>query len=154
MGNAEPFRRQPQGRAAPRLELQNLARITVSSEDPAYPCTAALEESSGGWKAADDGPQTFNLSFYEPQTIRRIHVEFHEPELTRTQEFVLRWSADEGRSYREVVRQQFNFSAPDTTRESEDYVVELEGVTSLECYIIPDISGGTSRASLAQLWIE
>lgn len=68
--------------------------------------------------------------------------------LTRTQEFVLRWPADEGRSYREVVRQQFNFSAPDTTRENEDYVVELEGVTSLECYIIPDISGGTSRALL------
>ena len=71
--------------------------------------------------------------------------------LTRTQEFVLRWPADEGRSYREVVRQQFNFSAPDTTRENEDYVVELEGVTSLECYIIPDISGGTSRALLPNL---
>ena len=140
MRNKEPFRKEPQGTAAPRLELQNLARIAVSSEDPAHPRKAALEESSGGWKAADDGPQTFNLSFYEPQTIRRIHVEFHE--------------SDEGRSYREVVRQQFNFSAPYTTRESEDYVVELEGVTSLECSIIPDISGGTSRASLAQLWIE
>jgi hypothetical protein len=154
MRDEEPYRREPQGRAAPRLDLQNLARIAVSSEDPAYPRKAALEESSGGWKAGDDGPQTFNLSFYKPQTIRHIHVEFHEPELTRTQEFVLRWSADEGRSYRDVVRQQFNFSAPDTSRESEDYVVELEGVTTLECYIIPDISGGTSRASLAQLWIE
>lgn len=80
MRDEEPFRREPQGRAAPRLDLQNLARIAVSSEDPAYPRKAALEESSGGWKAADDGPQTFNLSFYEPQTIRRIHVEFHEPE--------------------------------------------------------------------------
>jgi hypothetical protein len=76
---------------------------------------------------------------------------FQENERERTQQFVLRWSADAGQSYREIVRQQYNFSPPDTISESEDYTVALAGVTALELSIIPDISGGTARASLAQL---
>jgi hypothetical protein len=78
-------------------------------------------------------------------------LQFHEEERERTQEFVLRWSAEGGQSYREIVRQQYHFSPPDTTDELEDYAVELEGVKALELRIVPDISGGESRASLAQL---
>jgi hypothetical protein len=33
----------------------------------------------------------------------------------------------------------------------EDYNVDLVGVTVLELRIVPDISGGSARASLAQL---
>ena len=91
------------------------------------------------------------LVFNQPQRIKRIHLEFHEDELERTQQFVLRWSLNGGQSYREIVRQQYNFSPPDTTREREDYRVDLEGVTTLELNIVPNISGGTARASLAQL---
>ena len=36
-------------------------------------------------------------------------------------------------------------------REVEDYDVDLDGVTALELRIVPDISGGSTRASLAQL---
>jgi hypothetical protein len=70
----------------------------------------------------------------------------------RTQEFVLRWSPDGGRSFREIVRQQWNFSQPDAVREIEDYAVELSGV-SIELMILPDKSGGKARASLANLRI-
>jgi hypothetical protein len=54
-------------------------------------------------------------------------------------------------SYREIVRQQYNFSPPDNCRELEDYVVELDGLTILELDIIPDICDGGALASLAQL---
>jgi len=64
---------------------------------------------------------------------------------------VLRWSADSGQSYREIARQQYNFSAPGTTRELEDDTVELHGLTTLELVVIPDISGGSAHASVAQL---
>jgi hypothetical protein len=47
------------------------------------------------------------------------------------------------------VRQQWNFSPPDSVREVEDYVVELSEVTVLELIIVPDKSGGAARASLA-----
>ena len=76
---------------------------------------------------------------------------FDEDTEERTHEFVLRWSADGGRSYREILRQQYTFSPPGTTREAEDYVVNLPGVTVLEIRIVPDISGGDARASLTQL---
>jgi hypothetical protein len=76
---------------------------------------------------------------------------FHEAEQERTQEFVLRWSPAGGQSYREIVRQQYNFSPPDAAREVEDYDVDLDGVAALELKIVPDISRGSARASLAQL---
>jgi len=76
---------------------------------------------------------------------------FHEEEQARTQEFVLRWSPDGGQSYREIVHQQYNFSAPHAAPEVEDYNVDLNDVTVLELRIVPDISGGSARASLAQL---
>jgi len=64
---------------------------------------------------------------------------------------LLRWSSDGGRSYREIVRQQYNFSPPDTTAEREDYYVDPDGVTNVELTIIPAIGGGAARATLAQL---
>jgi hypothetical protein len=80
-----------------------------------------------------------------------VHLEFHEYQSARTQEFVLRWSSDGGRSYHEIVRQQYNFSPPETTAEREDYSVDLHGVTHFELTMIPEISGGPARATLAQL---
>jgi hypothetical protein len=56
-----------------------------------------------------------------------------------------------GRSFREIVRQQWNFSPPDSIRETEDYTVELSDVTILDLIIVPDSSGGEARASLASL---
>jgi hypothetical protein len=91
------------------------------------------------------------LVFDQPLRIERLHLEFHEDELERTQQFVLRWSSDGGQSYREIVRQQYNFNPPGATSEREDYRVDLDGVTTLELSIVPDISGGPARASLGQL---
>jgi hypothetical protein len=75
-------------------------------------------------------------------------------ESARTQEFVLRWSSDGGSSFREIVRQQWNFSPPETIREVEEYQVELSDVTVLELIIVPDISGGAARASLKSLHLS
>jgi hypothetical protein len=49
------------------------------------------------------------------------------------------------------VRQQWNFSPPNTTIEIEEYRVELSDVTVLELAITPDIGGGSARASLNSL---
>ena len=50
-----------------------------------------------------------------------IALLFEETEIVRTQEFVLRWSPDGGHSFQEIVRQQWNFSPPNTTSEIEEY---------------------------------
>jgi len=134
------------------LDLERLAQVEITSEDADYPIDSALIPGTGsGWRAAQSGEQTIRLLFDEPLRLARIHLVFHEGERERTQEFVLRWSSDGGQSYRELVRQQYNFSPPDVAREVEDYDVDLDGVTALELKIVPDISRGSARASLAQL---
>ena len=78
-------------------------------------------------------------------------MRFLELSTPRTQEYVLRWSPDNGRSFRDIVRQQWTFSPPGTTLETEDYQVDLPDMTVLELSIIPDIGGRQGLASLAQL---
>ena len=134
------------------LDLDALVQAELTSEDPAHPIESALVTGSGsGWCAQHPGRQTIRLLFDQPHRINRIQLEFQEHERQRTQEFVLRWSPDGGASWREIVRQQYNFSPPGMSRELEDYVVDLDGLTMLELSIIPDISGEGARASLAQL---
>jgi hypothetical protein len=134
------------------LDLDGAAVVEVTSEEKEYPVEAALVSGEmRGWRAADSGTQTIRLIFDEPQRLTRIALVFEEAETERTQEFVLRWSGDGGRSFREIVRQQWNFSPAQTIREIEDYQVELSGVTVLELVIVPDNSRGTARASLKSL---
>jgi hypothetical protein len=136
------------------LDVHRLAQVELTSEDAAYPIEAALIPSAGsGWRAAEAGEQTIRLLFDEFQTVRRIQLLFQEDQQARTQEFVLRWSPDGGQSYREIVRQQYNFSPHGVRHEFEDYAVDLAGVATLELRIVPDISGGEARASLARLRI-
>jgi hypothetical protein len=132
------------------IDLESLAEVAMTSEDAGHPIESALSGAGPGWRASSHGEQVIRLLFDEPVRVSRIRVGFEE-NMARTQEFVLRWSPDRGRSYREIVRQQYTFSPPNTTREVEDYVVDLEELTLLELRIIPEIQGGTARASLKQL---
>ena len=134
------------------LDLDSAASVEVTSEEKDYGIESALLSGEGqGWHAASPGTQTIRLIFDEPQKLTRISLLFEEGETARTQEFLLRWSADGGRSFREIVRQQWNFSPPDTIREVEEYRVELSGVRVLELVIVPDVSRGAARASLKSL---
>lgn len=134
------------------LNVEELAEVEITSEDAAHPIESALVPGdSSGWRAAGPGKQTIRLLFTRPQQLRRICLNFVETHAERTQEYVLRWSADGGQSFREIVRQQWNFSPKGTTSEKEDLQVELPGVTVLELNITPDISGGNAIASLARL---
>lgn len=134
------------------LDLERMAQVEITSEDAEYPIESALLPGRGsGWRAERPGEQTIRLLFAPPQRLRQIWLHFVEPVTERTQEFVLRWSPDNGKSFREIVRQQWNFSPHGAPSETEDYRVDLSGVTVLELSIIPNTSGGNARASLAQL---
>jgi len=132
------------------LNLATLAQVEISSEEETHPIESALVPGSGsGWQASESGEQMLRLLFDKPQKVELVRLAFQEDTQERTQEFVLRWSPD-GQSYHEIARQQYNFSSPDSTRELEDYSVDLDGVIVLELCIIPDISRGSARASLAE----
>jgi len=137
------------------IDLDGAAVVEVTSEEEDYPIESALlSRETRGWRASRPGAQTVRLVFDEPQSLKRIALVFEENDTRRTQEFVLRWSADGGQSFREIVRQQWNFSPPETVRELQEYQVELSDVTVLELIITPDISGGMARASVKSLRVS
>ena len=143
-----------EGRAAAEgiawLDVDSKAKVQVSSEEKEFPVEGALVEGdTRGWRAATPGKQTIRMIFDKPQRISRIWLAMEDREKWRTQEFVLRWSPDDGGTFKDIVRQQWNFS-PSSIRETEDYTVQLSGVKILELSILPDQNGGDARASVLQ----
>jgi hypothetical protein len=133
------------------LDLEELAEVEVSSEEAEHPIEAALVPgASSGWRAAAPGQQLVRLMFDKPRNLRSIHLVFDEHEQERLQEYTLRWSSAVGQPYREIVRQQYNFSPPTTTREVEDYKVNLDSCAELELTIVPDLRGSAAHASIAE----
>ncbi|MBX3302738.1 MAG: discoidin domain-containing protein [Nitrospira sp.] len=136
------------------LNLDNLADVEVTSEDPAHPIEAALlPNQASGWRAGGRGEQAIRLFFRSPQRVRRIRLNFVEAETERTQEYVLRWSHDGGKTFHDIVRQQWNFSPQGSTSETEDHHVDLPHATALELRIIPDIGRNRVPASLDQMQV-
>ena len=136
---------------SPRWLDLTMVTAEISSEDPRHPIECALlGEDQEGWRAAEPGVQRLCILFDQPHDLRRIHMSFVERAIARTQEFVLRWS-DGQEPLTEIVRQQWNFSPDGAVSESEDYHVDLSGVTILELTVNPDIRGSTAHASLARL---
>ena len=131
------------------LDLEQIATIEVTSEDPHFPVEAVFEPGCGvGWRASQDGEQQLRIIFDEPTTLHRIQLHFVEPELERSQEFIIRWSSAQGGPPRDVVRQQWTFSPAGSTSEVEHYDVNLERVAVLELSIRADLNNGTGRATL------
>src|SRR5207245_9949038 len=121
------------------LDLEHVAQVEVTSEDAAYPVESALAPgAASGWRAAQPGQQTIRLVFDRPQWLRRIWLLFIEPDVARTQEFVLSWSSDGGRSFREILRQQWNFSRPGAIRDTKNYHLQLSGLPHLHPSLVPD----------------
>jgi hypothetical protein len=132
------------------LDLEQIASVEVSSEDPRFPIESALGSEDGpGWRASEGGEQRIRIIFDFPVALRRIELRFHEAESERTQEFAIRWWPAGGGSPVEIVRQQWNFSPAGSTTEVEQYVVDLDDVSALELTIKPDISRREAVASLA-----
>ena len=131
------------------LKLQDLAQVEVTSEADGYPIETVFNFGAGpGWRAASPGKQRIRVIFDQPRSIKRMRLQFHEPEVARTQEFTVRWSGGPNEPLKEVVRQQWNFSPDGSTIESEDYVVDLKAVSILELTIDPDRGAGEALAKL------
>ncbi len=136
------------------LDLEEIARVEVTSEDPHFPIEFALSAGGRpGWRAAEKGQQIVRIVFDIPRTLRRIRLEFSETEIERTQEFTLRWSAEIDGQFTEIVRQQWNFSPQGSTHEVEDYQVQLENLSTLELTLKPDLTANHAFASLAKCWV-
>ena len=132
------------------LDLEQIATVEVTSEDPSFPIEYAFGSNDGsGWRASQGGEQQIRIIFDKPVSVHRIELRFHEADYERTQEFILRWSSASDGSATEIVRQQWNFSPTGSTTEIEHYVVDLDAVSVLELAIRPDLQRPEAVASLA-----
>ena len=140
---------------AGQIDIAAVATVLVTSEDPGHPVDYAFDDQRGPggsrWQAGEPGEQTVILAFDTPQTIRRVVLEVEEPEVVRTQELQLTVSCDGGQTYRELVRQEYNFTPPGTTFEREDWTVMAEGVTHLRFWVKPDKGDKSCRATITSL---
>ena len=138
-----------------RIDVASVATVLVTSEYPEHPIDHAFDALPGPggtrWVAGEPGEQLLILAFDAPQAIGRVILEVEEREVARTQEIQLAGSCDGGLTYRELVRQEYNFSPPGTTFEREDWAVAAEGVTHLRLVIRPDKGGKPCRATITTL---
>ncbi len=135
------------------------ARPTWQRHDSSSTTKEARYDGRGGpggtrWVASVDGERALILAFDTPQTIREVGLETEESQASRTQVLTLSLSQDGGRTYREILRQEFNFSPPGTTFERERWAVPAASVSHLRVTIRPDKGGNLGRASLTSLTIR
>jgi hypothetical protein len=132
------------------LDLEQIATIEVTSQDPRFPIESAFVSKDGpGWRASQEGEQQIRIIFDQPVSLHRIQLRFDEAESERTQEFTLRWLSAVDGSTTEIVRQQWNFSPAGSTSEIENYAVDLDAVSVLELAIQPDVCRRGVIATLA-----
>ncbi len=137
------------------LDLDKAASVEVTSEAAGHPIEGALlNDGQPDWRADAPGTQTIRLLFDHPLNIRVIRLVFKEEESARTQEFVLRWLPYGAGSWKDIVRQQWNFNPPGTVDECEEYKVELASAAALELSITPNISQDGIPASLEKLQLS
>jgi len=133
------------------IDLEQVASVELTSEDPNFPFEYALVSGrDSGWQALTRGEQIIRIVFDQPRDLQRIRLEFSETAHERTQEFTLRWAAEREGPFNEIVRQQWTFSPQGSTAEMEDYEVHLSGVSVLELALRPDLTQGNALASLAR----
>ncbi len=137
------------------IDIAAVATVLVTSESPDHPIDHAFDAHRGPgatrWIAGEPGEQSVILAFDNPQMIQEVALEVEEREVARTQELQLAISIDGGQTYREVVRQEYNFSPTGSTFMREDWKVSTGAVTHLRLMIKPDKGGKPSRASITWL---
>ena len=137
------------------MDIAAVAAVLVTSEDPTHPIDLAFDgQGASRWISGESGEQTVIVAFDAAQSIRAVHLEVDEPDVARTQELDLSLSTDGGQTYRHLLRQEYNFSPPDSSHETERWSIVADGVTHLRLRIKPDKGGKPCRATLTTLAVE
>jgi hypothetical protein len=146
------------GRAANEIDIAACATISYSSEDPAHTVEHLLDGHSGPgairWMSArPDTIEYIVIEFDQPQRISRLLYEVEEAMRERTQEVRVEVSADGGRTYRQILVQEYNFSPRGATHQREEQRFDLHRVTHLRLTIVPNKNNsGTATLTALRLF--
>ena len=137
------------------LDIAGLALFAYSSEDPNHPLENLIDGHCGRgstrWAGArPDVTERIVLEFDRPQQIARLVYEVEECDEARTQEVRVEVSTDLGRTYRQVLAQDYTFSPQGATFQHEDLRLDLPAITHLTLIIVPN-KGGSGVATLTSL---
>ena len=140
-------------RAAGEIDIAGCATIAYSSENPAHPVDHMLDGRCGPgatrWiSARPDTVEHIVVEFDRPQAISRLVYEVEETMRERTQEVRVEVSKDGGRSYRQILVQEYNFSPGGATYQREEQRFNLRQVTHLRLTIVPNKSGSATLTAL------
>lgn len=145
----EEVKNQKEGRI---LDLLNNAEVIITSEDESHPVDNLVDGSRGRgssqWLAGTSGQQVLIFKFDTPQHIAEIVYEIEETKDTRTQEILIEASSGAGEKYRELVRQEYNFSPAGSTFQKEIVTVNIPGITNIKMTIKPDKGVVTFKSKL------
>ena len=142
-------------RAADEVDIASCATIAYSSEDPAHPVEHLLDGRSGPgatrWiSARPDAIEQIVVEFDQAQTISRLVYEAEEALCERTQEVRVEVSDDGGRTYRQVLVQEYTFSPRGATYQREEQRLNLNQLSHLRLTIVPN-KAGSGTATLTSL---
>lgn len=136
------------------IDLEQVATVLVTSESPEFPVDNAFIDSEKSWIAGQPGEQTLILEFDSPQNFQQIRLEIEELETSRCQELAIAISSDGGNNYRELLRQEYYFSPPETTEQRETWTVEARQITHLRLWILPEKNKVPCRAKVRYLGLR
>jgi hypothetical protein len=142
-------------RAADEIDIVSCATIAYSSEDPAHPVEHLLDGRSGPgatrWiSARPDATEQIVVEFDQPQTISRLAYEVEEAMCERTQEVRAEISEDGGRTYHQILVQEYTFSPAEATYQREEQRLNPRQVSHLRLTIVPN-KNGSGAATLTSL---
>jgi hypothetical protein len=141
--------------AAGELDIASCATIAFTSENPVHPVEHMLDGSSGPgatrWTSARaDTIEQILLEFDKPQVLSQLVYEVEEATWERTQEVRVEVSEDGGRTYRQILVQEYNFSPAGATFQHEQQRLNLRQVSHLRLTIVPN-KNGSGIATLTAL---
>jgi hypothetical protein len=122
--------------ATDEIDITGCATVAYSSEDPAHPVEHLLDGNSGPgatrWiSARPDTTEHVLVEFDQPHAISRLVYEVEEAERERSQEVRVEVSEDAGRTYRQILVQEYTFSPRGATYQREEQRFNLENITHL-----------------------
>lgn len=140
---------------AGEIDLARCATIAYSSEDPAHPVEHLVDGSSGPgatrWiSGRTDVTEQIIVELDQPQPVSRLVYEVEEAVRERTQEVRVEASGDGGRTYRQILVQEYTFSPRGATYQRQDQRLDLARVTHLRLTIVPN-KNGSGPATLTSL---
>ena len=134
---------------AGEIDIASHAVLAYTSDDPNHPIDNLIDGHYGRqstfWAAAKpDTMERIVVEFDRPQSVSWMVYEVEDCACARTQQVSVDVSSDGGRTYRQMLVQEYTFSPAGATFQREVQRLNLPPISHLRLTIVPDKHGSGS----------